>query len=151
MILYSMIFTLLWFLINRMLIFHRNLSAQIKFSNRESNKYKTISASPGRATDQATEITSMEMRLLIGNHIRLHISEGSIRLMLYALIKCLNNILLKIRTARKSLNDRYHLPQNKQHACGFPDADILRRTFVRLVGITPAEYRKRFASIKVDK
>ncbi len=56
------------------------------------------------------------MRLLIGNHIRLHISEGSIRLMLYALIKCLNNILLKIRTARKSLNDRYHQPLNKQHA-----------------------------------
>jgi len=87
-----------------------------KIQNRETNKYKTISANPGRATDQTTEITSMEMRLLIGNHIRLHISEGSIRLMLYALIKCLNNILLKIRTARKSLNNRYRLHQNKQHA-----------------------------------
>ncbi|KSV73077.1 helix-turn-helix domain-containing protein [Ensifer sp. YR511] len=30
--------------------------------------------------------------------------------------------------------------------CGFADADTLRRAFMRHVGVTPAEYRKRFAS-----
>jgi transcriptional regulator GlxA family with amidase domain len=27
-----------------------------------------------------------------------------------------------------------------------PDADVLRRAFMRQVGVTPAEYRKRFAA-----
>jgi AraC-like DNA-binding protein len=29
--------------------------------------------------------------------------------------------------------------------CGFADADTLRRAFARQVGVTPAEYRKRYA------
>jgi len=33
--------------------------------------------------------------------------------------------------------------------CGFADADTLRRAFARHVGVTPAEYRKRFAQIMV--
>jgi transcriptional regulator GlxA family with amidase domain len=28
--------------------------------------------------------------------------------------------------------------------CGFANADTLRRAFVRHVGVTPAEYRKRY-------
>ncbi|WP_306290452.1 AraC family transcriptional regulator [Pseudomonas taiwanensis] len=28
--------------------------------------------------------------------------------------------------------------------CGFANADTLRRAFVKHVGVTPAEYRKRF-------
>jgi len=28
--------------------------------------------------------------------------------------------------------------------CGFANADTLRRSFVRHVGVTPAEYRKRY-------
>jgi AraC-like DNA-binding protein len=31
--------------------------------------------------------------------------------------------------------------------CGFADADTLRRAFARRVGVTPAEYRKRFTRI----
>ena len=36
----------------------------------------------------------------------------------------------------------------KLHTCfGFADADTLRRAFVRHVGVTPAEYRKRFTQV----
>jgi AraC-like DNA-binding protein len=30
--------------------------------------------------------------------------------------------------------------------CGFADADTLRRAFAHHVGVTPAEYRKRYAN-----
>jgi AraC-like DNA-binding protein len=35
-------------------------------------------------------------------------------------------------------------PRHFARQCGFADADTLRRAFVRVVGITPAEYRKRY-------
>jgi transcriptional regulator GlxA family with amidase domain len=30
--------------------------------------------------------------------------------------------------------------------CGFANADTLRRAFVRHIGVTPVEYRKRYAN-----
>jgi transcriptional regulator GlxA family with amidase domain len=36
-------------------------------------------------------------------------------------------------------------PKQVAVQCGFANADTLRRTFVRHVGVTPAEYRKRYA------
>ncbi len=57
----------------------------------------------------------------------------------------------RVNAARRLLEQGQLAPKQVAARCGFPDADTLRRAFVRLVGITPAEYRKRFASIKIDK
>jgi AraC-like DNA-binding protein len=35
------------------------------------------------------------------------------------------------------------VPKQVASQCGFANADTLRRAFVRVVGVTPAEYRKR--------
>jgi AraC-like DNA-binding protein len=35
-------------------------------------------------------------------------------------------------------------PKQIAVGCGFANADTLRRAFVRYVGVTPAEYRKRY-------
>jgi transcriptional regulator GlxA family with amidase domain len=37
------------------------------------------------------------------------------------------------------------MPKQVAVQCGFANADTLRRAFVRHVGVTPAEYRKRYA------
>jgi transcriptional regulator GlxA family with amidase domain len=51
----------------------------------------------------------------------------------------------RIAAARRLLEGQA-APKQVASQCGFADADTLRRTFVRLVGVTPAEYRKRYAS-----
>jgi AraC-like DNA-binding protein len=40
---------------------------------------------------------------------------------------------------------RGYTPKQVAARCGFADADTLRRAFARNVGVTPAEYRKRYA------
>ncbi len=49
----------------------------------------------------------------------------------------------RIGTARRLLEAGAGAPKEVAARCGFADADTFRRAFVRLVGITPAEYRKR--------
>jgi transcriptional regulator GlxA family with amidase domain len=43
------------------------------------------------------------------------------------------------------LERRRDSPKRVAVQCGFANADTLRRAFVRHVGVTPAEYRKRYA------
>jgi AraC-like DNA-binding protein len=43
------------------------------------------------------------------------------------------------------LEDGHDTPKQVAARCGFADADTLRRAFVRQVGVTPADYRKRHA------
>ena len=50
----------------------------------------------------------------------------------------------RIAAARRLLEARKGAPKQVAAACGFADANTLRRAFLRHVGITPAEYRKRF-------
>lgn len=51
----------------------------------------------------------------------------------------------RVSAARRLLELGHEAPKQVAIHCGFADADTLRRAFVRHVGVTPAEYRKRFA------
>lgn len=52
----------------------------------------------------------------------------------------------RVHAARRLLERGHDAPKQVAAQCGFADADTLRRAFTRHVGVTPAEYRKRFAS-----
>jgi len=53
----------------------------------------------------------------------------------------------RVNAARRLLEIGHEAPKQVATHCGFSDADTLRRAFARQVGITPAEYRKRFATM----
>jgi transcriptional regulator GlxA family with amidase domain len=53
----------------------------------------------------------------------------------------------RVSAARRLLETDHETPKQVAARCGFADADTLRRAFARHVGVTPAEYRKRFARI----
>lgn len=53
----------------------------------------------------------------------------------------------RVSAARRVLELGNEAPKQVATQCGFADADTLRRAFARHVGVTPAEYRKRFARI----
>lgn len=53
----------------------------------------------------------------------------------------------RVNAARRLLEFGHEAPKQVARHCGFADADTLRRAFVRHVGVTPAEYRKRFARL----
>jgi transcriptional regulator GlxA family with amidase domain len=50
----------------------------------------------------------------------------------------------RVAAARRLLESGEAVPKQVAAECGFANADTLRRVFVRLVGVTPAEYRRRF-------
>lgn len=52
---------------------------------------------------------------------------------------------VRVGAARRLLERGREAPKQVAAHCGFADADTLRRAFARHVGVTPAEYRKRFA------
>jgi len=52
----------------------------------------------------------------------------------------------RITAARALLESGEVAPKQVASQCGFANADTLRRTFTRHVGVTPSEYRKRYAS-----
>ena len=54
---------------------------------------------------------------------------------------------VRMTAARRLLEDGRDTPKQVAVLCGFADADTLRRAFARHVGVTPAEYRKRYAEI----
>lgn len=51
----------------------------------------------------------------------------------------------RVSAARRLLEGGREAPKQVAAHCGFADADTLRRAFARHVGVTPAEYRKRYA------
>jgi transcriptional regulator GlxA family with amidase domain len=53
---------------------------------------------------------------------------------------------VRVTAARHLLEDGKNTPKQVAARCGFADADTLRRSFARHVGVTPAEYRKRYAA-----
>lgn len=57
----------------------------------------------------------------------------------------------RVSAARRLLELGRDAPKQVATLCGFADADTLRRAFARQVGITPAEYRKRFATIDAHR
>jgi len=54
---------------------------------------------------------------------------------------------VRVAAARRLLEQGNQSPKRVAAGCGFADADTLRRVFARNVGVTPAEYRKRFVSV----
>lgn len=56
----------------------------------------------------------------------------------------------RVNAARRLLELGNEAPKQVAIHCGFADADTLRRAFARHVGVTPAEYRKRFARISAS-
>jgi transcriptional regulator GlxA family with amidase domain len=52
----------------------------------------------------------------------------------------------RVSAARSLLELGREAPKQVAVRCGFANADTLRRAFVRHVGVTPAEYRKRYAN-----
>lgn len=55
----------------------------------------------------------------------------------------------RVSAARRYLEQGNEAPKQVAALCGFADADTLRRAFARHVGVTPAEYRKRFAKMAI--
>jgi transcriptional regulator GlxA family with amidase domain len=53
----------------------------------------------------------------------------------------------RVTAARRLLEGGQHSPKQVAARCGFADADTLRRAFARRVGVTPTEYRKRYARV----
>jgi transcriptional regulator GlxA family with amidase domain len=53
---------------------------------------------------------------------------------------------VRVAAARRVLEAGGEPPKQVAARCGFSDPDTLRRAFARHVGVTPAEYRKRFAA-----
>ena len=51
----------------------------------------------------------------------------------------------RIQAARERLEHGHESPKQVAAHCGFANADTLRRAFSKAVGVSPAEYRKRFA------
>jgi transcriptional regulator GlxA family with amidase domain len=54
----------------------------------------------------------------------------------------------RVSAARRLLEIGHETPKQVAVQCGFANADTLRRAFVRHVGVTPAEYRKRYARLE---
>jgi transcriptional regulator GlxA family with amidase domain len=50
----------------------------------------------------------------------------------------------RVEAARGLLEDAANSPKQVAARCGFADVNVLRRAFQRHLGVTPAEYRKRF-------
>lgn len=53
----------------------------------------------------------------------------------------------RVAAARSMLELGHEAPKQVAPRCGFADANTLRRAFARHVGVTPAEYRRRFAHL----
>ncbi|MBN3726286.1 GlxA family transcriptional regulator [Burkholderia sp. Ac-20379] len=52
--------------------------------------------------------------------------------------------MARVTAARALIETAGDAPKQVAAKCGFANADVLRRAFVRHVGVTPAEYRKRY-------
>jgi transcriptional regulator GlxA family with amidase domain len=56
---------------------------------------------------------------------------------------------VRVTAARRLLEDGQSTPKQVAALCGFADGDTLRRAFARHVGVTPADYRKRYVRAMV--
>ena len=56
----------------------------------------------------------------------------------------------RIEAARRDLEDSHHDLARIALRCGFGSAEVMRRSFVKLLSVSPGEYRKRFQSTVDD-
>jgi transcriptional regulator GlxA family with amidase domain len=52
--------------------------------------------------------------------------------------------LSRFETARRRLEDTAEGVEETARACGYGTPEAMRRAFVRALGVSPAEYRRRF-------
>jgi transcriptional regulator GlxA family with amidase domain len=55
---------------------------------------------------------------------------------------------MRVEAARRLLEDGHESPKRVAARLGYADANGLRRAFMRRIGVTPAEYRKRHAHVR---
>jgi transcriptional regulator GlxA family with amidase domain len=55
---------------------------------------------------------------------------------------------MRVEAARRLLEHGHESPKRVAARCGYADVNGLRRAFMRRVGVTPAEYRKRHAHVR---
>jgi hypothetical protein len=60
-------------------------------------------ASPRRITDHTTEIATVEVRLLVSDHIRFHITECRVRLVSDPIVERLDDVFLEMCCSREGL------------------------------------------------
>jgi transcriptional regulator GlxA family with amidase domain len=53
---------------------------------------------------------------------------------------------VRVETARRRLEDSTDPIEHVADACGFGTAETMRRSFIRALGVPPAEYRRRFVA-----
>ncbi len=52
----------------------------------------------------------------------------------------------RVEAARRDLEDSRHDMERIASRCGFMSAEVMRRNFVRILGVSPGDYRSRFQS-----
>jgi transcriptional regulator GlxA family with amidase domain len=130
----------------QLVMFFKRPGGQMQFSRRGEaapagrsalqEVQRWIAASP--AEDHSVASLAKRMELSPRHFARLFRSEVGITPA--AWVKA-----VRVTAARRLLEDGQHTPKQVAALCGFADADTLRRAFARQVGVTPADYRKRYA------
>jgi transcriptional regulator GlxA family with amidase domain len=130
----------------QLVMFFKRPGGQMQFSRRGEaapagrsalqEVQRWVAASP--ATDHSVASLAKRMELSPRHFARLFRSEVGITPA--AWVKA-----VRVTAARRLLEDGQHTPKQVAALCGFADADTLRRAFARQVGVTPADYRKRYA------
>jgi transcriptional regulator GlxA family with amidase domain len=134
----------------QLVMFFKRPGGQMQFSRRGEaapagrsalqEVQRWVAASP--ATDHSVASLAKRMELSPRHFARLFRSEVGITPA--AWVKA-----VRVTAARRLLEDGQHTPKQVAALCGFADADTLRRAFARQVGVTPADYRKRYAKAMV--
>jgi transcriptional regulator GlxA family with amidase domain len=57
---------------------------------------------------------------------------------------------VRLEAARRELEDTSQPIATVAGACGFGTPETMRRTFLRALGVAPAEYRRRFHALSID-
>jgi transcriptional regulator GlxA family with amidase domain len=58
--------------------------------------------------------------------------------------------LVRLEAARRHLEDTGAGVEQAARACGYGTPEAMRRAFVRALGVSPAEYRRRFRPLRND-
>jgi transcriptional regulator GlxA family with amidase domain len=134
----------------QLVMFFKRPGGQMQFSRRGEaapagrsalqEVQRWIAASP--AEDHSVASLAKRMELSPRHFARLFRSEVGITPA--AWVKA-----VRVTAARRLLEDGQDTPKQVAALCGFADADTLRRAFARQVGVTPADYRKRYAKAMV--
>jgi len=54
---------------------------------------------------------------------------------------------MRMEAARRSLEETDVSAKRIARDCGFGDEERMRRSFIRQLGVTPSDYRSRFAAV----